>query len=54
MVAAAPADVLLDAVALAVVEEPCLAGGARRRILPACEPPFSVVGEGRAGGAESL
>jgi hypothetical protein len=51
MVAAAPADVLLDAMPFAVVEEPCLAGGARRRVLPAREPPFSVVGEGRAGGA---
>jgi hypothetical protein len=48
--ATAPADVLLDAMPLAIIEKPCLAGGARRRVLPACEPPFGVVGEERAGG----
>jgi L-lactate utilization protein LutC len=33
VVAATPAHVLLDAVAFAVVEEPCLAGGVRRHVL---------------------
>ena len=41
---------LYQAVALAVIEIPRLAGGTRRRVLPGGEPSLGVVGEQRASG----
>src|SRR5690348_8656484 len=49
VVATAAAGVLLDAMAFAIVHEPRLAGGIRRRILPGGEPSLGVVGQQRAG-----
>lgn len=51
MVTAAAARVLLDAVALADIHKPCLAGGAGLSILPGGEPPLGVVVQQRASGA---
>lgn len=42
MFAAAATGVLVDAVALAVIQEPCLTGGAGLRILPSGEPSFGM------------
>jgi hypothetical protein len=48
MVAAATTDILLDAVTLAIVEEPCLTRRASLGVLPRGEPSLGVVGQQRA------
>jgi hypothetical protein len=45
VIAAAAARVLLNTVALTVIQEPRLAGKARRRILPGGEPSLGVIRE---------